>query len=404
MIRLLRATTLALLVTAMTAPAAAAAKVPPEISASSAIVVDADTGEVLFEKDPDDKSAIASTTKLMTALLTLELADPDDVFTAPRYDGIAAESTLGLEPGERMKVRDLLTALMLGSANDAAATLAEGISGSQKRFVDLMNERARELGLDSTSYANPIGLDDRDNYSTARDLTTLATKLMADRDFAGVVGQTSATLGSGNAPRTVENRNRLVASKLVDGVKTGYTIDAGNVLVGSGRARGAQVISAVLGEPTEADRDTDTVALLEYGTSAFQRYEAVEPGQELASAGVRLSDSAQIPLVARKGVALTIRKGDESAVDIRVASPPIVEGPLPAGTRIGSAKVVYSGDEVGKTTLETGEPVPGPPLTAKARLAFERYLPWLIVGAVVIVLIVVLARSRKRRSHRLRRP
>ncbi|MEA2347570.1 MAG: hypothetical protein QOG62_1357 [Thermoleophilaceae bacterium] len=400
MTRVLRATTLALLLVAVSAPGGALAAKPPEITAASAIVVDADTGEVLFEKDPDNKSAIASTTKLMTAFLTLELTKPDDVFTSSGYSGLASESTLGLQPGEKMKVKDLLTALLLKSANDAAATLAEGIAGSQKKFVDLMNQKAEELGLDSTSYANPIGLDDKDNYSTARDLTTLATKLMDDPRFAKVVGQTSATLGSGNEPRTVENRNQLVSTKLVDGVKTGYTVDAKNVLVGSGRAHGAHVISAVLGEPTESERDADTLALLEYGASGFQRYAAVKPGQKLAGAGVRLSDSAQIPLVATDGVNVTIRKGDESEVDVRVNAPPVLEGPLPAGTRIGGATVLYTGAEVGKTTLETGTAVPAPPLAAKARIALERYLPWLILAGVVIVLLVVLARSRRRRSRR----
>jgi D-alanyl-D-alanine carboxypeptidase (penicillin-binding protein 5/6) len=395
-IRAARATFLALLLSAVLPGFAAAAK-EPAVSAPSAILVDAVTGEVLYEKDPDQRRAIASTTKLMTALLTLENADMDDVFSAASYDPIPAESVIHLRPGERMAVRDLLEALLLESANDAAETLAEGVGGSERDFVAMMNERARELGLHGTHYANPIGLDDPDNYSTARDLTTLATRLMRDPRFAGIVGRTSATLETGDSRRTVDNRNELVSTKLVDGVKTGYTIDAGNVLVGSGRAHGAHVISAVLGEPTESERDDDTLALLDYGTSAFTRHRAVDAGEELARSAVRLGEG-QVPLVASKPMTLSIRKGDESAVDVRVSAPPVLEGPLDAGTRVGSAKVLYHGRQAGKVDLQTGEPVPAPALASRARLAVERNLLWLLLLVPVIVIIAVLIRSRRRRS------
>jgi D-alanyl-D-alanine carboxypeptidase (penicillin-binding protein 5/6) len=340
----------------------------------------------------------------MTALVTLEQADLDDTFTAPAYHGLAAESTLGLEPGERMKVRDLLKALLLESANDAAETLAQGVAGSEKDFVDLMNRKAEDLGLDHTRYANPIGLDDPDNYSTARDLATLAARAMEDEDFAEIVGMPSATLETGDHPRTVTNRNELVSTKLVDGVKTGYTIDAGNVLVGSGTSHGVHVISAVLGEATEDGRDRDTLALLQYGKRAYERYEAVAPGQELAKAGIRGADG-QVPLVARKGVTITIGDGDEGAVDVRVSAPSVLEGPLADGTRIGGAKVLYHGDEAGKVTLETGAAVPAPALSVRAQGFIERNLGWMVlaVAAIVALVAVVRLRSRRKRSEGRRR-
>ncbi|MBA2506475.1 MAG: D-alanyl-D-alanine carboxypeptidase, partial [Thermoleophilaceae bacterium] len=179
----------AVVVAVCAAPAAAA---PPPVRAPSAIVVDAATGEVLYEKNTRDRRQIASTTKLMTALLTRERAKPADVFTAAPYSAGAAESKINLRRGERMKVGDLFTALMLESANDAAATLAEGIAGSRAAFVRAMNERAEELGLEDTSYANPIGFDDPQNYSTAADLARLARKLMEDRGFARTVDRARA--------------------------------------------------------------------------------------------------------------------------------------------------------------------------------------------------------------------
>ena len=179
-----------------------------------------------------------------------------------------------------MTVSDLLEALLLESANDAAVTLARGVSGSTRRFVAAMNRRARRLGLADTSYANPIGLDDPDGYSTARDLAALAARLMRNRRFARIVDTPAARLASGARPRVVENRNLLIASNpFVTGVKTGHTLRAGYVLVGAaGTRRTGRVVSVVLGEPSEAARDADTLALLRWGLTRFRRVEPLRPG------------------------------------------------------------------------------------------------------------------------------
>jgi serine-type D-Ala-D-Ala carboxypeptidase (penicillin-binding protein 5/6) len=146
---------------------------PPVPGANAAMVVDGRDGEVMFAKNAGERQSIASTTKLMTALLTLERTRPREVFRAADYVAAPVESQIGLRPGERMTVQDLFAALLLESANDAAVTLAEGVSGSVDEFVADMNERAAELGLEDTSYANPIGFDDPLNYSTASDLAVL---------------------------------------------------------------------------------------------------------------------------------------------------------------------------------------------------------------------------------------
>ena len=162
----------------------------------------------MFAKRPDAERAMASTTKLMTALLSLEEAKPGDVFTAHGYDAMPAESRINLRAGERMTVHDLLEALLLESANDAAVDLAENIAGSREAFVEQMNERACELGLDHTSYANPIGLDDPGNYSSARDLATLARTLLRNRRFARIVDSPEATLESGSHVRVIAEPER----------------------------------------------------------------------------------------------------------------------------------------------------------------------------------------------------
>src|SRR4051812_887434 len=246
--------------------AAASTAGTPQIGAPAAIVIDARTGERLYARHADDERAIASTTKLMTAMVTLARTRPGQVFAMPPYPASAAESKLGLRTGERMTVHDLLRAMMLPSANDAAYDLAVNIGGSKDAFVRLMNQRARALGLEHTHYSTPVGLDDAGNYSSARDLATLARRDLHNPTFARVVAMKSAALESGAVPRTVVNRNSLVLRyPYVDGVKTGHTLQAGYVLVGSAHRDGARVISAVLGTTSEAARDADSIALLNWG-------------------------------------------------------------------------------------------------------------------------------------------
>jgi serine-type D-Ala-D-Ala carboxypeptidase (penicillin-binding protein 5/6) len=393
--------TLALALLVAPAPVRAAVAAPSVPNAKSAIVVDGRNGEVMFAKRPGARREIASTTKLMTALLTLERAEPGEVFTAADRRPAPVESQIGLRRGERMKVADLFKALMLESANDAAETLAEGISGSQAAFVAAMNARARELGLRGTSYANPIGLDDPHNYSTARDLAELTFDLMGERRFARVVDMPSAQLRSGARPRTVENRNALIgAYAFVNGVKTGHTTQAGYVLIGSARSGiGGRVISVVMGEPSEAGRDTDTLKLLRWGLSRFHRVRVLDRQRALARPKIEYFDR-RARLVPQRGLVLTLRDGER--VSRHVAAPDQVSGPLDAGARTGSVTVSVDRERVRRLRLVTAEPVPsagtlrvltsvlGVPLTVLAVLAI------LILAALVMLRMRVRLRPVKR--------
>ena len=387
-----RAATALLALAAVAAPASASAAAPaPEVpNAKSAIVIDGRNGEVLFAKRPGARREIASTTKLMTALLTLERTRPGEVFRASDYRPAAVESQIGLRPGERMRVSDLFEALMLESANDAAETLAEGIAGTRDRFVAEMNERAKQLGLDDTSYANPIGLDDPLNYSTARDLAALTYDLMQLPRFARVVDMPSAQLESGVRPRMVENRNLLIpAYPFVNGVKTGHTSQAGYVLVGSARGRtGGRVISVVMGEPSEAGRDVDTLKLLRWGLGRFHRVRVLDPHRPLARADIEYRDE-QAALVPQRGAVVTLRDGQH--VRRAVRAPDEVSGPLAARERVGAETVFMDGERVRRVALVTALEVPkagtlrvlvsvlGVPLTVLAVLA-------ILIGAALLVL------------------
>ncbi len=379
-------------------PAGARAQAPvqkPSLDrAAAAILIDARDGKVMLAKDPRERRSIASTTKLMTALLASEMAKPGDVFTAPAYAALPVESKINLRRGERMRVDDLLEALLLESANDAAVTIAEGVAGSRKGFVARMNARARTLGLRGTSYANPIGLDDPLNYSTAADLASLARRLLRERRLAEIVDKPTAVLESGARRRMVGNRNDLVARyPFVDGVKTGHTRDAGNVLVGSATGPlGSRVISVVLGEPSEAARDADTLALLRYGLAQFRRTKVLDADKPVASAAVKYHDG-RARLAPAQDFLVVTRRGEK--VTTRVDAPEELEGELAAGTRVGRIAVLRDGKVVRRVPLVTAAEVPGAgPLRVVLSTLGLAIVPLLVVLALLVAAIV-----RRRRGN-----
>jgi D-alanyl-D-alanine carboxypeptidase (penicillin-binding protein 5/6) len=377
------------------APAAVAR--PPSISAPAAIVIDAGTGERIYARSAGSRRPIASTTKLMTAFITLERTDPGDVFTAPAYPGSAAESTIGLRAGEPMSVHDLLRALMLPSANDAAYDLAVNIGGSRSRFVRMMNAHARALGLDDTHYSTPIGLDDSGNYSTASDLARLAARLMENRRLAHIVNLPSARLRSGFRVRRVVNRNDLVARYgFVDGVKTGHTNGAGYVLVGAAHGNGARVISVVLGTSGIGARDADSLALLRYGVRQFRRVRPVVKGRAYARAKVRYFDGRTVRLVAARDAALTVRRG--RPLRTHVIAPKEVEGPLRAGERVGTVQVLVRGRVERTVPLVTAEAVEAAGFVRKATAPIGGSL--VAVALLVLLCALALAGMRLRALRR----
>ena len=384
---------------------AAATPPPPALSAPQAILVQPQTGDVLLRRQADVPRPVASATKLMTALMVLENARLDDVLAAVPYDPAPAESRIDLRAGERMTVRDLLRALLLESANDAAATLAAGIAGSQDAFVAKMNERARSLGLRATSFANPIGLDDPGNHSSARDLVVLTGRLRRNPFFRRTVAMRTAQLTSGAHPRVVENRNELVgAVPFVNGVKTGHTLGAGYVLVGSATRDGVNVLSVVLGEPGEGARDTDTVNLLRWGLDQYRVAPLVRPDRVVASARVKYRPEDRVELVPARRVARILRAGERPR--IAIAAPRELEGPLPRGARAGSLTVLLRGRVVARVALVTAQPVPEVSLLERAadRLLGPVTLALLALGIMAGMLAILLVRRRKANREALTTP
>jgi D-alanyl-D-alanine carboxypeptidase (penicillin-binding protein 5/6) len=348
---------LALLVASPSALAQTPPGAPHLQGAKSAILVEATTGDVLLAHNADQHRQIASTTKLMTVLVALERDDLDDVFSAPDYHASPAESQIGLRSGERMSVRDLLRAALLPSANDAAAALAVGTMGSTARFVAEMNRRAQALGLRDTHFANPVGLDDPENYSTANDLARLAIRLRRYEFFRRTVDLPLATLRSGSRKRTVVNRNALVRRVgAVDGIKTGHTGRAGNILVGSATRDGVTVISVVLGEPTERARDSDSLALLRFGLDSYNARTVLPEGRVLGRVGLRYRGGQSVEVIAGATVRRVLRSGARTRTTVS-GLPTEVDGPLPRGTRVGTALVRRGEEVLARVPVVTARPV-----------------------------------------------
>jgi D-alanyl-D-alanine carboxypeptidase (penicillin-binding protein 5/6) len=265
------------------------------VAAGSAALVDLDTGQVLFAQNADDERPIASLTKLMTAVLVMRSADADDVVTvsdrASTSIGGVGISELGLQAGERLTVEELLYALLLQSANDAAVALAEHVSGTVESFVKAMNAEARRLGMRHTRFYSPNGLDDR-GYSTALDLARLARAAYAEPLFARIDTARFHEIASPSGPpREIQNRNVLLwLYKGAIGGKTGYTSAAGFCVVAVARREGIRLVSVVLGAPGEPF--SDAAELLNFGYAAFDRRRLVEPGESFESVEIQGRDVA----------------------------------------------------------------------------------------------------------------
>jgi D-alanyl-D-alanine carboxypeptidase (penicillin-binding protein 5/6) len=379
---------------------AAARPSPPALGVTGAILVAPDTHQVLDAVAPNRELAIASTTKLMTALLTLEHVHRlGAMFTQPDYYSAAVDSQIGLVPGERMSVHDLLIALMLPSADDAAEDLAYNVGhGSVARFVGMMNARARELGLHHTHYTTPIGLDTPGNYSSPADLVKLASYDLAHSPyFARVVALRSAVLRSGDHVRYVVNRNDLVGKvPWIDGVKTGHTADAGYVLVASGHRNGMTLVSAVLGTASEEARDANTMALLNYGFADFHVASPVRAGAVLARPTVHDRTGVRASLIAGSGFTRVLPR--RSTVRIRIEAPHQLSGPLPRHLDVGTAVVLVDGRPAARIPLLLAAALPAVSgLTVAANFITKPLM--LVVIALAIGALAALVTTRRRRAR-----
>jgi len=325
----------------------------PEVAAVSAIVEDLTTGQVLFSKNADEERSLASTTKMMTALLVLERAKPGEMVTvgpdaAEEGSAGAGFSELGLQLGEELSVEDLLFALMLQSSNDAAIALADHVSGSVDQFVQDMNQRAKDLGLKHTVFFSPNGLDDR-GHSTAREMARITREAMAQPEFADVVGRKFDAIPAPSGPaRRVQNRNVLLwLYPGATGVKTGYTSAAGFCLVATAEREGRGVGAIVLGAPTTQDSFDDAASLLDYGFTGYGVHTLVQKGEAFKPLPV---GTQRIPVEASVGLERLLPE-PAGKVTKKVTILKGLSLPVEPGQRVGTVTFKAGGLGVGAVPL-----------------------------------------------------
>jgi D-alanyl-D-alanine carboxypeptidase (penicillin-binding protein 5/6) len=331
----------------------------------------------------------------MTALLTMENADLGDKVTAAGYVAAPIESKLSLRPGERLSVADLMRGLMLESANDAAVTLAEHIAGSRAAFVRRMNERARRLKLRNTHFSNEIGLDDAGNYSSARDLARLAIALRRHSFVRKVANRTSATLSTGYRERTIRNRNTLLMKdRRVNGLKTGHTALAGYVLVGTRSLDRVTLVSVVLGTPSMAARDSDSLALLKWGAGRYERIHPVTRGAIVGTPEIEFRRGATLSLETLRGVRRVVRSGAEITVR-DVGIPEMVTGPIRRGQRFGQREVLADGKRIAVVPVVAKTGVPAADLPQRTKEWFTKPYALLLAGALLGATLLAARRARR---------
>lgn len=315
-----------------------------EVNAEAAVVMDADSGRLLYAQNPDKRLANASTTKIMTALLTLEQPDQDRYFTVDS-DAIQVEgTTMGLQPGDSVTLHQLAAGMLLPSGNDAANAAAVEIAGSEEAFVRLMNQRAAELGLENTQYRNPSGLDAEGHYSSARDLATLAAHALENEDFADIVSKQEIRMAFGNPPY---NRSLYTTNKLLErypyaiGVKTGYTDDAGLCLVTAAEKDGTRLIIVTLNGKDDVNTH---MRLYEHFFPLLARVDlsGFTEGLSVPVTGGTRDSVAAVP-AAEPEAALLEREYDELTRDVEL--PRFVYAPVEAGQVLGEIRLL-SGDKV----------------------------------------------------------
>ena len=319
------------------------------ISAQKAILTDANTGRVLYEKNAYDRGLIASTTKIMTALLICEQCNVLDRMQIPKEAVGIEGSSMYLQEGEILTIQDLLYGLMLHSGNDAAVALAIYCGGTVEGFVQLMNDKAYRLGLKDTHFENPNGLDSPGHYSTACDLAMLASYAMRNPIFAKTVSAKSVTAGN----RSMRNHNKLLWQlEGADGVKTGYTRAAGRILVSSTERNGRRLVAVTMNAPNDWQ---DHIALIEDGFSRYQLCNIISQDDILGFVDIAAGETSQVELLASED--FTYALADDELVEIEIHGTGFVYAPVVAGEHAGYAYICVDGNPIGKIPLVYGATV-----------------------------------------------
>lgn len=326
----------------------------PVINAQAAVVVEESSGRVLYEKNANQKRSIASTTKIMTAIVALENADVDEeVIISKRAAGIGG-SVIGLQSGQKFTLREMLYALLMASANDAAIAIAEHIGGTVEDFSKMMNIKAASLGMDRSNFVSPHGLDRDNQYSTAYDMALITIEALKNPLFAEIVSTKSSYIPGHN----LYNTNELLGScPGVDGVKTGYTGKAGRCLVTTVKRGDMRLISVVLGSPTNTARANASRDLIDYCYESFSMHKLLNAGDVYAEVPVYRGIEGCVSLKADENIVMPLSKAEVEILKMNRSVPELLNAPVYAGTDTGFIEYEVSGRVLAGSILKVSKDI-----------------------------------------------
>ncbi len=332
-----------------------------EISAAGAVLMESSTGQVLYEKDSRTERPIASVTKIMTVLLIMEAITEgkltyNEMVTVGEYAAKMGGSQIYLEVGEQMSVEDLLKAILVSSANDACAAMAEHLCGSAEVFVERMNQRAQELGMENTHFVNTNGLDTQQHYSSAYDVALMSRELLRHQDVKRFTTIWQDTLRNGAFG--LANTNKLIRFyEGATGLKTGYTSTAKHCLSASAEKQGMELIAVVLEAPSSNDRFNDAKKLLDYGFSNFAIVKGISAGEEWGTIKIENGKSDMVRLCAETDFYLLDKKTEQSELSQIPELPESILAPVEKGQILGTLKFFKGETEMGSVSLIAAEEV-----------------------------------------------
>jgi len=331
------------------------------LNAKSAILMEEATGNILYESNPDERLPIASVTKVMTMLLIMEAVDSgkislDDMVTVSENAMSYGGSTMFLETGEQLTVNDMLKGIAVASANDGCVAMAEHLAGSESAFVDMMNEKAKELGMENTHFMNTNGLDEDDHYSSARDVAIMSRELMKHETIFNYTSIWMDTLRGGKFQ--LANTNKLIRFyDGANGLKTGSTSKALCCLSAAAKRNDMQLIAVVLGAPTSAERFASAKSLLDYGFANYAVNTQITAGDEVQKIAVEKGVDKEVGVVAGDSCSTLVKKGQEDNITKEIKIDETITAPIEAGQKIGTMTISRDGEVIADIDLNASSAV-----------------------------------------------
>ena len=331
------------------------------LNAKSVILMEESTGNILYENNPDERLSIASVTKVMTMLLIMEAVDSgkinlDDMVTVSENAMSYGGSTMFLETGEQLTVNDMLKGIAVASANYGCVAMAEHLAGSESAFVDMMNEKAKELGMENTHFMNTNGLDEDDHYSSARDVAIMSRELMKHETIFNYTSIWMDTLRGGKFQ--LANTNKLIRFyDGANGLKTGSTSKALCCLSAAAKRNDMQLIAVVLGAPTSAERFASAKSLLDYGFANYAVNTQITAGDEVQKIAVEKGVDKEVGVVAGDSCSTLVKKGQEDNITKEIKIDETITAPIEAGQKIGTMTISRDGEVIADIDLNASSAV-----------------------------------------------